>query len=249
MNITVFDNHEALSQAAAELVIDEIKKKPDLIVCFPTGSTPIRLYEILIEAYQKGKVDFSKVRVRSVDEYVGLSQDHPQSYAFFLSIHLLSCCNFDPKNIELINGAAQDPQAECLRYAQKLKEEGGIDLILDGIGENGHIGFNEPADQLYDHYHLESLSPWTRQVNARFFESIVDVPDQAMSVGVLDLLEAKTFLVLSSGKKKAEVWRRLSTENTLSTRFPASLLKLSQNVHCLIDQESASLMASDKVGK
>lgn len=244
MNITVFDSYEALSREAARIVIEEIKKKPNLSVCFPTGSTPERLYEILVDEYHQGHVDFSQVSVRSVDDYVGLAPDHTQSYAYFLDQRLFSLCNFNPENIQLINSCAKDLEAECQAYNQKLKEEGGIDLILDGIGENGHIGFNEPADQLYDHVHLENVSEWTRKVNARFFDSIEEVPTQALTVGILDLLEAKTFLVLSSGKKKAETWRRLVEEPCLTTQFPASFLKLGKNVHCLIDKESASLIST-----
>ena len=244
MNITIFESYEALSREAARLVIEEIRKKPDLCVCFPTGSTPERLYEILVEEYSHGHVDFSKVRVRSVDDYVGLAPDHTQSYAYFLNKRLFSHCNFNPKNIHLIDSCAKDLEAECQAYNQKLRNDGGIDLILDGIGENGHIGFNEPADQLYERFHIERVSEWTRKVNARFFDSIDEVPTQALTVGILDLLEAKTFLVLSNGNKKAETWRKLVEEPCFTTQFPASFLKLGKNVHCLIDKESASLIST-----
>ena len=243
MNITVFESHEAMSREAARLVIEEIRKKPDLVVCFPTGGTPERLYEILVEECKAGHVDFSKIKVRSVDDYVGLTPDNDQSYAYFLQKRLFSQCNFNPENIELINSCAKDLDAECVRYNQKLKDEGGIDLILDGIGENGHIGFNEPSDRLYERFHVEKISDWTRQVNARFFSTVDEVPTQALTVGVVDLLHAKTFLVLSSGKKKALAWKRLLDEDYLSTQFPASFLKLGVNVQCLIDEESASLIS------
>jgi glucosamine-6-phosphate deaminase len=245
MNITVFESHEAMSREAARLVIEAIRKKPDLVVCFPTGGTPERLYELLVEEYKAGDVDFSKVKVRSVDDYVGLTPDNDQSYAYYLHHRLFSHCNFNPDNIELINSCAKDLDSECRRYNQKLKDEGGIDLILDGIGENGHIGFNEPSDHLYERFHVEKVSEWTRQVNARFFKSLDDVPTEALTVGVLDLLQAKTFLVLSSGMKKAKAWNRLCSEPYLTTEFPASFLKLGRNVKCLIDKESASLIPKE----
>lgn len=242
MNVTIVKDYESMSQEAAKIVMDQVKKKPDLIVCFPTGSTPIRMYEILVEENAKGNVDFSNVQVRSVDDYVGLPPEHNQSYAYFLDQLFFSKCNFNPNNIRLIHSCAPDMKEECRRYARMLEEEGGIDLIIDGIGENGHIGFNEPADKLMDRYHVEKVSEWTRKVNARFFESLDEVPKFAVTVGVLDLLEAGMFLILSNGTKKSEAWRRLFHDEYISADFPASLLKLGRNVHCILDEASASLI-------
>lgn len=242
MNVTIVKDYESMSQEAAKIVMDQVKKKPDLIVCFPTGSTPIRMYEILVEENAKGNVDFSNVQVRSVDDYVGLPPEHNQSYAYFLDQLFFSKCNFNPNNIRLIHSCAPDMKEECRHYARMLEEEGGIDLIIDGIGENGHIGFNEPADKLMDRYHVEKVSEWTRKVNARFFESLDEVPKFAVTVGVLDLLEAGMFLILSNGTKKAEAWRRLFHDEYISADFPASLLKLGRNVHCILDEASASLI-------
>lgn len=242
MNVSIVKDYEAMSQEAAKIVLDQVKKKPNLIVCFPTGSTPIRMYEILVEENAKGNVDFSNVQVRSVDDYVGLPPEHDQSYAYFLDRLFFSKCNFNPKNIRLVQSCAPDMNEECRRYAKMLEDEGGIDLIIDGIGENGHIGFNEPADKLMDRYHVEKVSEWTRKVNARFFESMDDVPKFAVTVGVLDLLESGMFLILSNGTKKAEAWKRLFHDGHLTTEFPASFLKLGRNVHCILDEASASLI-------
>lgn len=242
MNVKIVKDYEAMSQEAARVVIDQVKKKKDLIVCFPTGSTPIRMYELLVEENKKENVDFSHVQVRSVDDYVGLPPQHTQSYAYFLNDLLFSKCNFNPENIRLINSCALNMEEECRRYAKMLKDEGGIDLIIDGIGENGHIGFNEPANLLMDRYHIEKVSEWTRKVNARFFESMNEVPELAVTVGVLDLLESKMFLILSNGIKKAEAWKRVFHDEYISSDFPASFLKLGRNVHCILDEASASLI-------
>lgn len=242
MNVMIVKDYESMSREAAKIVIDQVVKKPDLIVCFPTGSTPIRMYEILIDENAKGNVDFSKVQVRSVDEYVGLPTEHNQSYAYFLNQVFFSKCNFNPENIRLIQSCEADMSKECQRYANILETEGGIDLMIDGIGENGHIGFNEPAKMLMDRYHVERVSEWTRKVNARFFETENDVPKFAVTVGLLDLLESKMLLVLSNGEKKAEAWKRLFQDEYISTYFPASFLKLGKNVHCILDEASASLI-------
>ena len=239
MKFRVTENYEAMSQQAAKIIIDEIRLKPNLTVCFPTGGTPLRMYEILCEECSKGNVDFSKVRVRSVDDYVGLAPEHDQSYYYYLHTLFFSKCNFNPENIQLINSCAQDMTEECKRYRQLLKDDGGIDLLLDGIGENGHIGFNEPADFLNDYMHVESVSKWTAEVNSRFFDSVDEVPKQAVTVGILDMFNARKLVILSNGIKKAKAWRRVLSEPMLSTQFPASFLKLANNVFVLMDKESA----------
>lgn len=239
MKIRILNDYEAMSQAAAQLLIAEISKKPDAVVCFPTGGTPMRMYEILNQECQKGNVDFSKVRVRSVDDYVGLAPEHNQSYYYYLQTLFFSKSNFNPDNIHLIDSCAEDMEEECRRYSQLLKDDGGIDLIIDGIGENGHIGFNEPAEFLHDYIHVEDVSPWTAEVNARFFNDITEVPRQAVTVGILDMLEAKKLVILSNGAKKAPVWKKIFEEPTISTQFPASFLKLANNAYVLMDQESA----------
>jgi len=242
MKITQVKDYEAMSQLAAELVIATINNKPDLVACFPTGGTPVRMYELLVEAYQQGKVDFSHVKVRSVDDYIGLPPEHDQSYYYYLHEALFSKANFNPANIQMISTCEDNMEQVCQEYAKLLADDGGIDLIVDGIGENGHIGFNEPADFLVNRYHVEKVSEWTMQVNARFFTHVDEVPKYAVTVGVLDLLEAKQYIVLSSGVKKAKVWQRLMNEQRIDLQFPASLLRLANNVHCILDEDSASLI-------
>jgi len=238
MKFNLVNDYEEMSQQAAQLVIEEIKRKPNLVACFPTGGTPLRMYEILCEEYQQGHVDFSSVRVRSVDDYVGLPPEHDQSYYYYLHTLFFSKCNFDPKNIHLIDSCAEDMAVECENYKQLLMDDGGIDLLIDGIGENGHIGFNEPAAFLCDRFHVEEVSEWTTRVNARFFESINDVPKFAVTVGILDMLQAKKLIILSSGAKKATAWNRVLRDSILTTNFPASFLKLAENVVVILDKES-----------
>ncbi len=239
MKFNLVNDYEEMSQTAARMVIEEIKRKPNLLACFPTGGTPLRMYEILVEEYQQGHVDFSSVRVRSVDDYVGLAPEHDQSYYYYLHTLFFSKCNFDSKNIHLIDSCAEDMEAECENYKNQLIKDGGIDLILDGIGENGHIGFNEPAEFLCDRFHVEQVSEWTARVNARFFETINEVPRFAVTVGILDMLQAKKLIILSSGTKKAAAWNRVLRDPVIATSFPASFLKLAENTVVVLDKESA----------
>ena len=239
MEFILTKDYEAMSIAAAELIIEQIREKPDLTVCLPTGSTPRRMYELLIEANKEKRVDFSAVTVLSVDEYAGLSFDHVKSYAHVLHTTFLDKCNFDPGKIFLMNSGAGDLNAECGRYNRLIEESGGIDLYIDGIGENGHIAFNEPSEQFVLGVHIGAVSEWTARVNSRFFDSVDEVPKQVITLGVDDIINSKCVMILSNGPKKAGAIKRLVTENTITTQFPASFLKLSQNAVLIMDEETA----------
>ncbi len=239
MKFIIKDNYEEMSRDACRIVIEVIKNKPNALICFPTGSTPIRMYELLVEANQKGEVDFSQVRVRSVDEYVGLPASHHQSYAYFLNHHLLSKVNLNPKNVILLETRKDDLEKVCWKYQELIEEDGGIDLYIDGVGENGHLGFNEPADEMILDYHVQELAEETRQVNARFFNSIDEVPKRAISIGINDILNARLSLFLSSGTKKAKAWQRFFKNAVVTSQFPLSFLHLSNNSVAIMDLESA----------
>jgi glucosamine-6-phosphate deaminase len=240
MRFVLTNDYESMSRAAADLVIRQVTKKPDLVACFPTGGTPVRMYELLVEACRKGDVDFSRVTVLSVDDYVGLPPEHEQSYFRYLHTQFFDHCNFNQSKILLIDTMAADMEAECTRYNQLIRDCGGLDLVVDGIGENGHIGFNEPSDHMVLGMHLERVSDWTARVNSRFFHNVHEVPKYAVTIGIDDMLKARTLLVMSNGPKKAAAFDRLLKENTITTEFPASFLKLADNAVIILDKESAA---------
>ena len=239
MKIIIKESYEDISLYAAQVVIDTIKENPNAVICFPTGSTPIRMYELLVEACQNQEVDFSQVQVRSVDEYVGLPTEHCQSYAYFLWDNLLSKVNINPDSVILLDGATENPIQACLDYQNLINKYGGIDLYIDGIGANGHIGFNEPDDALALSYHVQKISENTRVANSRFFNDISEVPTQALSIGVSDILKAKKSLFLSNGLHKAEAWKRFTESDLVTPDFPLSFLHLAENARAVLDKESA----------
>ncbi len=239
MKFVIKDTYEEMSRDACRIVIEVIKNKPNALICFPTGSTPIRMYELLVEANKKGEVDFSQVRVRSVDEYVGLPASHNQSYAYFLNHHLLGKVNVKPENVILLETCSKDLNDICLEYQKQIENDGGIDLYIDGVGENGHLGFNEPANEMILDYHVQGLAEETRQVNARFFNSIDEVPTTAISIGVNNILAARKSLFLANGEKKAEAWRRFKEDRNITSWFPLSFLHLAKNCYALLDKQAA----------
>jgi len=242
MEIIVKNDYEEMSLYAAQVVIDVIKENPKAVICFPTGSTPLRMYELLVEACLNKEVDFSEVRVRSVDEYAGLAKDNDQSYAYFLWDNLLSKVNVNPENIRLIDGSTNDAEEACQKYQAMITDEGGIDLYIDGVGSNGHIGFNEPADSIALYYHNQEISLDTRLANSRFFGGLEEVPTHALSIGIYDILNAKKALFLSNGKHKAETWKRFLANDAVTTDFPLSFMRLAKNAIAVLDKDSAELI-------
>ena len=242
MEFIITEDYESMSQLACEMVMAVIAAKPQALICFPTGSTPLRMYELLIEANQRKAVDFSQVRVRSVDEYVGLAPEHDQSYAYFLRVNFLDHINVNPANINLIDGSGNKLEEVCQAYQQLIDQEGGIDLYIDGVGANGHIGFNEPAEKMVLNFHKQAVSQDTKLANSRFFTKLDDVPSWALSVGVDNILGAKKAIFLSNGKHKAEAWRRFNAERFVTTEFPLSFLHLASNAVAIIDKASAKYL-------
>ena len=245
MKYIVTDNYEDMSQKATEIIIRQIKIKPESVICFPTGSTPLRMYEMLAEANQRGEVDLSHIYALNVDDYVGLAPENDQSYSYYLHKNLYNKCNINPSRIFPIDTMSRDMDQECKRYEKLIFELGGIDLVIDGLGENGHIGFNEPADSLVCKMHVGPVSEWSRRVNARFFNDISEVPTEAVTLGIDDMFLAKMFLIIVNGPKKADAIRRLTSDNTITTQFPVSLFKMANNTTILLDKEAVGMVNSD----
>lgn len=241
MKMVVKRDSEEISNVAAVEIMNLINEKPNSILGLATGSTPIGTYKRLIEFYGLNKIDFSKVTTFNLDEYRGLNGEHPQSYRYFMNNTLLNHINIDKKNTYIPNGVAKDIDKECKDYDNLIESKGGIDLQILGIGNNGHIGFNEPGEFLYVGTHLTNLSEDTIKANSRFFNSVEEVPTQAITMGIGGIMKAKRIILLASGKNKANIVSELFKEK-LSTRIPASMLHVHPNCTIILDEEAASLL-------
>lgn len=241
MKVIVAKNYEEMSKIAAKEIAKLLYVKPEAVLGLATGSTPEGVYKELAELNKQNRVDFSKVTSYNLDEYRGLKGDHPQSYRYFMNTNLFNHVNIDKSRTHVPNGAAEDIEKECREYDEAIENAGGIDLQLLGIGTNGHIGFNEPSDFLNLNTHLTDLTEDTIKANSRFFDSIDEVPTEAITMGLGSIMKAKKIILLASGEKKAEIIAKL-VEDKISTRVPASMLQVHQNVLVIVDQEAASLL-------
>lgn len=239
-------DYEAMSRRAADLIAAQVMMKPDCVLGLATGSTPEGAYRYLAEKYQKGELDFSAVHTVNLDEYCGMGAEHDQSYAYFMNQHLLSKVNIRKENTNIPNGLNADAAAECARYDRVIEALGGVDLQLLGIGNNGHIGFNEPADSFATGTHQIQLTEGTREANARFFNSLEEVPTAAYTMGNRAILQAKTVLLVASGKAKAKAVRD-AFAGPVTPAVPASVLQFHPNVILVADEEALSLLCEEKI--
>ena len=241
MKIIVEKNYEAMSKKAAEIFSEFIENKPDCILGLATGGTPVEMYKNLIRMNKEGKVDFSKVNSINLDEYRGLSGDHDQSYRYFMNTNLFNNININKANTFVPNGLAKDIEEECKNYDERIEQIGGIDLQLLGIGNNGHIGFNEPAEFLNTKTHLTHLTEDTIQSNARFFNKIEDVPTEAITMGLGGIMKAKRIVLIASGEGKANIISKI-LEGKITTDIPATLLQVHPDVTIIVDEAAAKLI-------
>jgi glucosamine-6-phosphate deaminase len=240
MRFIVAGNYDEMSRTGADFIVSQITLKPDSVLGLATGSTPIGMYRHLVNAYKKG-LDFSKVITFNLDEYYGLSPDHPESYRYFMDTNLFNHINIKKENIHIPNGLCQNIDDECSRYDREINSAGGIDLQILGIGRNGHIGFNEPDDSLEVKTHLTGLSEDTINANSRFFASRDDVPKTAITMGLGTIMRARKIVLLASGRDKAGIIYKMS-QPLVDTDIPASVLQLHTDVVVIVDREAASLM-------
>jgi glucosamine-6-phosphate deaminase len=231
-----------MSGIAADIIAKQIRQKPDSVIGFATGSTPIGTYQRLINLYQSGYLDFAEVTSFNLDEYYPLARDDAQSYYSFMQRNLFEYVNMKPTNINIQNAECVDPNKESIDYDAKIAAAGGIDLQILGIGRNGHIGFIEPNDQLSIATFLADLSADTIDANSRFFKDQEAVPKQALTVGVGALFSSRRIVLLISGEEKAEAVRSLFA-GYVSTQMPATLLHLHRDVVAIIDRAAASMLS------
>lgn len=228
-----------MSRKAANIISAQIILKPDCVLGLATGSTPIGTYQQLIARYQEGDLDFSQVRTANLDEYRGLTRDNDQSYYYFMYHNLFKEVNIDMANTNIPDGTNPDSAAEAARYDQVIRDLGGVDLQLLGMGHNGHIGFNEPGDAFDKGTHCVDLQPSTIEANKRFFASIDDVPKQAYTMGIQTIMSARKILLLVSGAEKAEILHKALC-GPITPHVPASVLQLHNNVTVVADEAALS---------
>ncbi len=238
MRVEIVKDYGKLSRKAARFVAGLIEINPQVALGLPTGSTPLGLYEELADIHEKDDLDFSYVKTFNLDEYVGLSRGHSRSYYNYLQENFVKKVNLKSRNTYFIDGKAPDKDEECKKYEEKILQVGGLDLVILGIGRNGHIGFNEPAEELIARTHHVKLAKETIESNSRFFDSEEDVPKEALTMGVGTILNADQILLIANGNSKAMAVERLFS-GKISTKFPASLLHTHPAVTVMIDQEAA----------
>lgn len=240
MQIFIEKDYSAMSKKAAQIFAEEIRRKPNLVLGLATGSTPVGTYQELIRMHNEEGLDFSKVVSFNLDEYYGLTPDNPQSYNYFMFENLFNKINIKRENIHIPDGTASDIENYCKEYDSQIEKFGGIDLQLLGIGVNGHIGFNEPADELIVGTHLTDLTEDTIKANSRFFDSIDQVPTKAITMGLGSIMKAKKILLLASGKSKAPIIAKLLKDGVVTTKNPSSFLLLHPNTTIILDEDAAS---------
>ncbi len=245
----IFETPDMASDYIANYIIDKINAfvpTPDkafFVLGLPTGSTPIPVYERLVDACQKGHVSFKNVVTFNMDEYVGLDKNHAQSYHFFMFEHLFNHIDIPKNHIYILDGMAKNPQAECQLYEEKIKSFGGIDIQLGGIGENGHLAFNEPDTPFDTPTHLQRLTNDTIAVNARFFDKISNVPTHALTIGLKTIFSAKQVIILAFGDKKSDAVYN-SIKGNITPSCPASMLQMHPNAVFVCDKAAAVKVSS-----
>lgn len=237
----IFDTVDEVSLYTAQRLLEKIKATPSAVMGLATGSTMEPVYAQLLGALQQSPVDLSQLTTFNLDEYIGLSAEHPQSYNYYMCQHLFNQLNIPKHNIHLPDGLASDIEAACLAYSNAIQTMGGMDLQLLGIGSNGHIGFNEPQTCFNSRTHVVELSEQTRIDNGRFFVEQSEVPTLAITMGIKDILEAKEIILVATGRNKTDIMAQLFSSE-IDERLPASALKQHSNLTIVLDREAAALL-------
>ncbi len=241
MRVIIESDSDHVSVRAASLMASIVRQQPDCVLGLATGSTPLGTYAELIRLHREESLDFSQVTTFNLDEYVGLGPTHPQSYRHFMQVNFFDHINVAPQQTHVPDGRALDFVASCARYEQQIREAGGIDLQLLGIGSDGHIAFNEPGSSLGSRTRLKTLARETIRDNARFFGSEADVPKMAVTMGVGTILESRRCLLLATGEGKAAAIRA-TIEGPLTAQVTASALQFHRDVVVILDESAASLL-------
>lgn len=239
MEVIIQETYDAMSRAAAREVADVLNAKPNAVLGLATGSTPLGVYQELARMYKRGEVDFAHVTTFNLDEYVGLPITHPQSYHHFMHESFFKHINIPPHNIHIPSGTTNNYRAFCEWYEQRIRECGGIDMQILGIGSDGHIGFNEPGSSLSSRTRLKTLAKSTIDDNARFFPNRKDVPIYAITMGVGTIMDARQLILLANGKNKADAIAA-AVEGPVTSMLTASALQLHPSAKVFLDRDAAA---------
>ncbi|MDS0528076.1 glucosamine-6-phosphate deaminase [Clostridium sp. SHJSY1] len=241
MRILVCENYDAMSKMAAQMIVSQITLNPNSILGLATGGTAVGMYENLVEMHKKGLVDFSQVKSFNLDEYYRLDPSNNQSYRYFMDTNLFNHVNIKKENTKVPNGMADDIEQECINYDESIKSSGGIDIQVLGIGNNSHIGFNEPTENFENITHIVELDESTRLANSRYFKSIDEVPEKAVTMGIGTIFRSKKIMLLASGKNKAQAIHD-TIYGEIRPEIPSSILHLHKDVVLILDKEAAGLL-------
>jgi len=241
MKIYKTRDYDGMSSKAAMIISAQVILKGNSVLGLATGSSPIGVYRRLIEGYAGGDLDFSGVTTVNLDEYRGLTPENEQSYRYFMNTQLFGHINIKPENTHVPNGIVQDAELECTRYEDLIRKLGGIDLQLLGLGNNGHIGFNEPGAAFIPDTHCVDLTESTINANKRFFETADQVPRQAFTMGIKTILQARRIVMIVSGEGKAGIVKE-AFFGPITPNVPASILQLHNDVHLVGDEAALSLL-------
>lgn len=239
MEVVIKRDYDEMSKAAAQIVVDVLNTKPNAVLGMATGSTPLGLYQELVRLHNEQQLDFSRVTTFNLDEYVGLPQNHPQSYYYFMHEHFFQHVNIPRQNINIPSGTTSNYPAFCQWYEKRIAECGGIDVQILGIGTDGHIAFNEPTSSLSSRTRLKTLSEQTIDDNARFFERREDVPIYAITMGVGTILDARKLVLIASGKSKAKAIAQ-TVEGPVTSMVTASAIQLHRDAIVIVDEDAAT---------
>lgn len=238
MRVLIFDTKQQAADAFADKLIQHISSNPNCTLGMATGGTMVPVYQRMVDAGSSGNITYSGIRTFNLDEYVALPIEHPLSYHTYMAEHLFERCDFQPENTNIPNGNANELTEEAVRYECAISDVGGIDYQLLGIGENGHIGFNEPTSSLGSRTRTKTLAPSTVEANARYFDRPEDVPRLCITMGIATILQARNIALLAVGEHKAAAIRSM-IEGPVSAMCPASALQLHQQVDIYLDSNAA----------
>lgn len=245
MKLIEAKDYKEMSMLASRIISEQVRSKKDSVLGLATGGTVLGTYQQLILDHQDNGTDYSEVRTFNLDEYAGLHKDDENSYHTYMKKHFFDSVNVSAANTNLPDGEASDLEKECGDYDRLISESGGIDLQLLGIGQNGHIGFNEPGSSFDSNTHLVKLAQSTREANARYFDRIEDVPKHAVTMGIASIMRSKKILLLASGVQKAAILNDLFHAD-VSEDIPATVLRNHPNAVIIADREALSKLQPDE---
>lgn len=243
MRIVISENADKVAAYVAQIIVDRINgfgpsESRPFVLGLPTGGTPVKTYQLLIKAFREGRVSFKNVVTFNMDEYVGIPEDHPESYHSFMRTNFFNYIDIPKQNINILNGNASDLVAECNQYEEKIKSYGGIELFLGGLGSDGHIAFNEPGSSLSSLTRVKSLNDETIHANSRFFNNdISQVPTMSLTVGIETIMRARTVVIIATGTNKSKAVSRM-VEGSVSHLYPSTALQHHRSAVLCLDEDA-----------